>query len=177
MRRKFVRLNYQKDLKRTMDRRGQALQNEKALLRHYYLIKTILSMSMSGERNQMHPSKQLAMIRTQILTILYEMLLPSARLVNHLERQPRKPRWATAVHELGTKKEDVMPGPRAQAKVPKGEVATERRTVERYPVCGYNGAAYVQQLQQYRRNHLLRTRTLGLNFSPRGPAAVAQSRQ
>jgi len=179
LRRQFIRKRAEKRAAEQHPRRtALARRNEHRYLRHYYLIKTILSMSVVGKPPTAHPSRLLGLLRSRLLALLYEMLLPAARLTHRsaaaqtLGVPPTDVQWRTVVKRLGHTYDPVAPpsGPR-RVVLPKGEIETNRRLVDRYPIHGTNSAVYLRQLQEYRRNHLLRTRALALNYTPRGPVA------
>jgi len=169
VRRQYMKEEFKQLLKKKLARTSpETAECEKRQLRHYYLIKTILSMSTVGEQAQMHPSKHLGLIRQRMLGLLYEMLLPAARLVRHAQHQNRTLDWVAVAKKVGQHRQPVMATNTTQPQVPKGEIVTKRRMVKNYPVHQQTGAAYLKQLQSYRRNHLMRSRSLALNFTPRG---------
>ena len=164
-------------LKKKLARTGpETAECEKRQLRHYYLIKTILSMSTVGRQAQMHPSQHLGLIRQRMLGLLYEMLLPTARLVGHAQHQNRTLDWEAVARKVGQHRQPVVASDTARPQVPKGEMVTKRAMVNNYPVHAQNGAAYMKSLQSYRRNHLMRARSLALNFTPRGHSVTVQGK-
>eukprot|EP00667_Euglena_gracilis_P005544 EG_transcript_5580 len=179
LRRKYVRaMAARKNAQPHPARTAAVKRNESRYLRHYYLIKTILSMSMVGQPPRPHPSQQLALVREKVLGLLYEMLLPTARLAYHTEREAEHLQWDGVMQRAGQRYRPLAAAaPAGPPTIPLGEIVSSRALVNRYPIHGNSSAQYLKQLQAYRRNHLLRTVSLALNVTPRGHQGSATASQ
>eukprot|EP00993_Chasmostoma_nieuportense_P007152 NODE_787_length_1867_cov_86.639655_g734_i0.p1 GENE.NODE_787_length_1867_cov_86.639655_g734_i0~~NODE_787_length_1867_cov_86.639655_g734_i0.p1 ORF type:complete len:597 (-),score=132.91 NODE_787_length_1867_cov_86.639655_g734_i0:76-1815(-) len=142
---------------------GKEVEWTNRYLRQYYLMKTVFSLASTDK-----PSLQVKYLQTRMLTILYEMLLPTARFVHHYELHSKKLPHDRIIENAQFQNDSPPVSSRDPQPPPQGEIVTHQLTVTQFPVLHANRGRFLTELSKYRRNHLMRVRPLALNLTPRG---------